>query len=85
MLFGGFRQVFGPGSPASGPLLHLGQPPSVVSYGGNQLHPGESFVWLHLVLWWTRRRWTAGMERMLTHYIGLFPPGYTLLLLVSES
>lgn len=75
MLFGGFRQVFGPGPPASGPLLHLGQPASVVSYGGNQLHPGQSFVRLHLVLWWIRRRRTAGKERKL-YYIGLFPPGY---------
>lgn len=77
MLFGGFRQVSGPGPPAFGPVLHLGQPASVVSYGGTQLYPRESFVQLHLVLWWTRRRWTAGEERKLYH-TGLFSPHYYL-------
>lgn len=75
VLFGGFCQVFGPGPPAPGPLLHLGQLAAVVSYGGDQLHPGESFVRLHLVFWGTRRRWTAGKQRK-PFYFGLFPPYY---------
>lgn len=60
VLFGGFRQVSGSGPAASGPLLYPGQLVAAVSYGRNHLHPAGSPGQLHLVLWGTRRRGTAG-------------------------
>ena len=60
VLFGGFRPVSGSGPAASVPLLYPGQPAAAVSNGGNHLHPAGPPGPLHLVLWWTWRRRTAG-------------------------